>query len=558
MKPSQRLFGFGIVLTFAFVLFLYIFGAPTLNPHHTNWLIEGDSEVFYYGFNFFNHEAWTHPLGKIISYSFPESSSIVYTDSIPWLALLGKIFGQGSVFQYFGIWVALCFLLQGGFAFLLLTETGIPFLTSILGSFFFLFLPTFLNRTYQDTKHYTLVGQFFVLIGIFLFTGEKRRKNLKFWLIAFGASLGVHLYLTFILGFFFLISFSIEELKALFRKKEFYFSIAGLGFLAYELGYFAIPVQNSTAGGFGFYAMNLAGPFDSYNRSLVLPALPHVVNYHEGYQYFGLGFIALLGITLFSSEKRKALGSSLKTTFQSHWEAWFALILLCTSFQIMFLDFKFMEWATFPILTAIYFYFRKKDGIHPARIFGEAALLFLAIFACGRIFRATGRFFWIPEYLLLYLLLRLKPHPALLAVLLGLQIADLSPLLNGIKSQQKSMAEQTIPASPDFGKDVDSFDHISIIGGYMITPASWMNFALEHGKTIGPLAAARGSSGFRKKEKEKIENDLMSLKPDKRTLYMVGNPAFWEKFEAQCRSNPDKCARLKTGFYDTYHYVYQP
>ena len=359
----------------------------------------------------------------------------------------------------------------------------------------------------------------------------------------------------FIILFFFALSLSWDELKALFQKKEFYFSVAGLSLLAYELGYFTIPLQNSTAGGFGFYAMNLTEPFDSMGRSKLVPSLPHSVDYHEGFQFLGLGVIGLIAYSIFNRQKRNFLKEELKKALEKRWGFWLGIFILCTSFQVMVLNFNLMEWITIPLITAFYTYFRRRETIGYFRIFIEATLLLLSIFACGKIFRATGRFFWVIEYFLLFLLLKSKPSFKILLLATLLQLYDLTAFFSAIHKQQMSLDQIAIPQPLDLGPQFQKFDHVAVIGGYYILPPEWLEMALKHGKTIGPLMVARASSHYRESEKIKIQQELETLQLRDRVLYLVGDEELWNQFQTRCQNEAEYCSRLTTGFYRNYHYT---
>lgn len=550
------------VLIFAFAFFIYLYGPTILNPHFSTWIISNDSEVYFYGFNFFNAETWQHPIGKILAYSYPESASVVYTDSIPHLAILAKmlskLFFPQAIFQYFGIWVLLCFGLQAGLAYLLLSENGLSKIQSALGSLLFLSLPTFLNRSFDDTKHYSLLGQFLILIALLIYTSEKRQKNLLLWAILLALSMGVHLYLTFVVGFFFALSFSYDDMKRFVRNKQVLAGAAVLLFVAYELGYFTIPLGNSTAGGFGNYAMNLTGPFDSMGRSYFLTALPGLLGsaqFHEGFQFLGTGIIALLIFSLINPRQRAFLKSEC-SKLKDHWILIFGMMVLITSFQVGVLSYKVMEWFSIPVISAIYSYFRKKQNMSSTRIFAEIALLLLTIFACGKIFRASGRLFWAFEYLGLFLLLKSKPKTAVLFALVAIQFFDLSPFYRKIQEQEVKLEHQEIPTTSVPEKYTSDFDHIAMIGGYFIPSSRWLDLALIHHKTIGPLPVARGSSKARELEKIQILSELNQLTLRDRVLYVVGDEKIWADFLSACAQSKIVCSeRFITGEVAEYHYA---
>ena len=93
-------------------------------PLHTNWLFnvrDGnvDASANYLGWEFFRHDSLLQwPIGKISTVGPAGGSSVAMTDSLPLLAILFKpfTFWFDTPFQYFGIWIFVCFILQAVFA----------------------------------------------------------------------------------------------------------------------------------------------------------------------------------------------------------------------------------------------------------------------------------------------------------------------------------------------------------------------------------------------------------------------------------------------------------
>ncbi len=99
-----------LILTSLFI------GYENLNVFNTKWLFSGDDRSAHQiGWYFFKNDFWRFPLGVNPNYGLDIGNSIVYSDSIPLLALLFKSlnFILPSQFQYFSIWFILCFFLQG-------------------------------------------------------------------------------------------------------------------------------------------------------------------------------------------------------------------------------------------------------------------------------------------------------------------------------------------------------------------------------------------------------------------------------------------------------------
>src|SRR5688500_17161104 len=102
---------------FGALMFSWIAGLSILDPRQIGWLFHGDWQWHFLGWHFFRHEPWHHPPGTLTPYSEPIGTALGYTDSIPLVALLLKPFTplRPNPFQYLGLWLLLCFALQGFF-----------------------------------------------------------------------------------------------------------------------------------------------------------------------------------------------------------------------------------------------------------------------------------------------------------------------------------------------------------------------------------------------------------------------------------------------------------
>src|SRR3982751_4213177 len=73
--------------------FLAIVGPQVLDVTNIGWLTQaGDSFTHYLGWEFFRRSPWTWPPGLNPDYGLQFSSSIIFSDSVPLLALALKLF----------------------------------------------------------------------------------------------------------------------------------------------------------------------------------------------------------------------------------------------------------------------------------------------------------------------------------------------------------------------------------------------------------------------------------------------------------------------------------
>ena len=140
------------------LLFASLAGFQIVAPSNINWLLDSpDPTTHYLGWSFFRHDQWRLPLGLNPNYGMASGSSIVYSDSIPLLALLFKPFSPwlAEPFQYTGLWLLLCFTLQGLFAMLLCGRFVLRLLPQMLAAGLLLIPFIFLKRL---DGHYALAG----------------------------------------------------------------------------------------------------------------------------------------------------------------------------------------------------------------------------------------------------------------------------------------------------------------------------------------------------------------------------------------------------------------
>lgn len=98
------------------VVFIFFYGVQALDPTYVDWLyVNGDKTQHYLGWVAFRNGSWTFPLGLTDQLSYPDETSIFYTDSLPLLAIFFKLLSPilPETFQYFGLWRCLAYVLNG-------------------------------------------------------------------------------------------------------------------------------------------------------------------------------------------------------------------------------------------------------------------------------------------------------------------------------------------------------------------------------------------------------------------------------------------------------------
>ncbi|PJJ96370.1 hypothetical protein CO641_14060 [Lysobacteraceae bacterium NML91-0213] len=257
----------------------------------------GDSAQHFLGWMFYRLGPWTFPIGLNPAYGLEMSSSIVYSDSIPLLAIFFKIFESHlpESFQYFGLWVLACFVLQAWFGFKLARIVSPDLLVRALICTFFAIAPPMLFRL---GGHLALAGHFLILAGLYSCLARPLRRRILVWSLLIAVAALVHAYLLLMLlviwgaGLFDRVLHRETDLRR--ALVECATVIGVLSVVAWQAGYFAVS-GGTAAWGYGFYRMNLLSPVDPNDWSRVLPDLPGGGGDGEGFAYFGLGMLMLFG-----------------------------------------------------------------------------------------------------------------------------------------------------------------------------------------------------------------------------------------------------------------------
>lgn len=180
---------------------------------------------------------------------------------------------------------------------------------SFLSSIIFLLSPVYLFRISQ---HSALVGHWLILFTLYLLITDDEFKKRKKWFFLIIISSLIQLYFTYII----LISFVIFLLNKFYKKKKIYFidlffiifTFSSLYLVMLFVGYFEIRLIDGIGGGYGDYKLNLLSILDPGNHSnfwsTIMPDIKlSALEENEGFNYFGLGSLILISITLFFFKK---------------------------------------------------------------------------------------------------------------------------------------------------------------------------------------------------------------------------------------------------------------
>lgn len=401
----------------------FLAGLPSLWPGNESWLLKGDPAQHYLGWQFFRNDLWRWPLGSIQGYGLCAGASVVFTDSIPLLALFFKAVSGllPEKFQYFGLWMLACFFLNGYFAYRLLCRTGASEGARILGSLFFIVSPPLFMRAYG---HEALMAHWVLLAGIEAYL---RGWKIRSWAGLTALSLLIHPYIFLMqLGWMTASLFKAWQQEGLpARRLGRDAFLIGLLCLALMLAVGHLTTGGRVAGeGYGFFSMNLLALFEPVFIDASYGASPFLMHHkmategqYEGYLYLGAGMLILATVALgaWLTECRKPACMHDLRRYLPLAVVAFVFWLVALSNQITLAGEHLL---TIPL--------------------PEILQQMLSVF------RASGRLGWPLYYLLTLGILaclfsRLPSHPLslLLALALMLQLADMAPKYKALRQVMK-------------------------------------------------------------------------------------------------------------------------
>ncbi|MCC6263015.1 MAG: hypothetical protein IT169_05505 [Bryobacterales bacterium] len=270
------------------------------------------------GWHGFAHDAWRVPLFEVKTLRYPQGANIIFTDSIPLLALLAKPFAPllPSGFHYFGLWFALCFVLQSVGAVALLREWGVrDWLGLAAGTLIALSMPAWLIRH----NHMALCGHFLLLFGLVLYARTQKAASLRrvaaAWVGLAVASLLLHIYLLAMVMA--LLAAAVAQ-RAWNHRRQWRAEwpallaiplLAGCGVLGIALlsGHFRGEAVEDASKGYGIYSMNLLQPW--YPQGTLHFPWPYPVfdatgGQYEGFNYLGAGALLLILAALAAAQRQ--------------------------------------------------------------------------------------------------------------------------------------------------------------------------------------------------------------------------------------------------------------
>lgn len=498
-------------------LYHHTHGLATLNPHQTTWLLAGDPAQHYLGWLFYRHEAWHWPPGTIANWGLPHGTSIVYTDSIPALALLLKPLNAllPAEFQYFGLWMLACYIFNGIVAWQLLRPYATQAAARLVGAFFFMLSPPLLMRGYG---HEALMAHALLLLG---FYGYCQRWGGVAWTALLVTASLTHPYLLLMLLAIWAAHTAHQWQK---QRRPFALAahaIASLSVVAtamYVAGYF-IPGTRASAEGLGYFSMNMLA---LVQPNFLDPRFGYAPWWHgpdvasggqyEGYLYLGAGMLALalaaLGATLWRWRAARTPAPA-PAPAPLGWLLLACLLLWCLALSPQ-ITFGPHTVATLPL---------------PPQL--QQAL---------SVFRASGRLGWPLYYLLMLLILRAvlrhyspRAALALLGAALLIQWVELQPKHHALRQHiQQRLHSSMALSAPEWHRWAAHAQRLILLAPddqleHLYLPLA--HLAARHRLATNAAHTARASASARHALLQREWHTLQQGTPHPNTLYVLADPA---------------------------------
>jgi hypothetical protein len=420
------------VIGVATYLGVHSVGMRQIDPTNLGWLSEDPATVFF-GSHSYRLAADFSPLAfRTDLFGYPGSISISLFDPIPIFAFLVRLFSPilPMPFQYDGLYLALCFVLQGVAGWALMREIlgQERVVTTAVASLLLVMTPPFVTRTYG---HVALSSHWAILVALALYFRGERRGTMQ-W-AAFTAIIvvaaGINVYISIIS----LCIFVASAINHLWRAGNHNRTISGFvatGIVMINLAAFNFfgyvtasdwPIMPTND--LGIYSANLLTFISAPGQAILFrPQAIDPAQQGEGFGYLGLGTLLLTMIAV--ARDPRGVGTTMRR-FAPLVAAGVALFAFATIDRVRFGSTTLL---TIPLPNAI-------RGI------------------VGSL-HANGRFVWLSVYLIpviaIAVLARtLKPRALLL--ILGaagiLQALEVIPLINGLRTVHEYKSDEYEEAS---------------------------------------------------------------------------------------------------------------
>jgi hypothetical protein len=386
------------------------------------------------GYWAFLQDDWRLPLFAVHRIGVPGGTNIIFTDSIPCVALVGRLIfrATGHLVNLFGVWTALCIvLLPASLTALCFALGARSIVTGLAATAIGLSMPSFWFRW----GHLSLMAHFEIVLALLLFFSTRRNMAVgRFFIRAsllLVLSLWTHSYIFLMVSGIIVATVAQRWSDRDLSLRRAASLLAGL--VAVMIGGVAISGHLTGSGslsadGFGFYSMDVLSPFIPQLSGL-LPATRDRLfvgdgGQYEGYNYLGAGVLLLALLMAMVYARRGELTLAWRRT------GWL-LGLLAACYLVA-------------VSTKIYV-----GGVEMATVAAPPGLVWLLA-----IVRSSGRFFWPVLYALAGVgianctIRRGREAAVLLLVASLLQWFDAAPLRLAMAQSSRTNPSPPLPPGP--------------------------------------------------------------------------------------------------------------
>lgn len=534
-------------------LAFYLYG-ELIDPRQVAWLIhENDPLQHYMGWHYFRRDEWQWPLGAMSNLASDIGASIVFTDSIPLLAIPLKLLHGWlpDPFQYLGLVMLANLSLNAGVSCALLLRCGLRPVVALLGAVLMVSLPMATMRGLGAHGHEALSAHWLLLLGIWLvllYPRLERGAGWR-WVALLSIAVLVHFYLFFMVG----VMWAGWWLRGVWRVRAWRDPMLRLQALGWGLatplvvlllmwlaGYFHYGAGGGAGGGYGVFSAEVLTFFnpmsaawflqgdDLVSLSYFLPGwLTPVWGQYEGQAYAGLGGLAVLAVGV------SVLANRGWRTALAHWPG-------------------AMPWLL--VLSLGMFLFALSDRVVLGyRLYELDYGRWL--WPLPEVLRSSGRLAWPLLYVLLVAALLLLSREWsrrrlvwVLALLVLLQWVDLRPWHASVHHRLETRVQETSGAPLPYAVLQDaSLDALwqsrerivalPVEDLAVLRPYTWL--AAEHGMSINVAHLARVSPETLEEATRHVRERLAVGDLDSDAVYLLTSPAWIERLcerdEVVCR-----------------------
>ena len=519
---------FSVAASIGAVFGIWFTGFKNFFPWNYQWLYSnGDGALTQLSFEFYrNSPLFQWPITAVPQY-ISGSGMILPTENAV-TNFIGKLIGllvPGS-FQFVGIWLVICFSLQGYFGAKLIGRFEATALYCIFGSVLFVTSPALLYRT-GVMNHYHLGAHWTILLALYLYFDSRNR--VRAWAVLLPFAMLTSIYIAaMLLGIF-----VAHQVKLYLGSQKLTVKDVSLPLISALGGFFVMGYleMESTVTGSNFFRLNLIsflnpGFSDTGSFSLLLDTfgadtIRRVFSEEwEGFQY--LGTIAIIGVLVGVWRAPRSPRRFAWRQFAPILIVAIGMVLFALSNRVVFLQNEYRYWW-------------------PSQLSD-----------LRQIFRGTTRFAW-PAYYLLMLfsvvqlsrLIKTSKQQMLLLVVLFLMLIESS---TGIWFARQEMADpvtrEDLMLDSAWEKFAEGRKHVIIypnidlqvgelLGEAKYWQTRWLDVALYASKNEMSTNfgyAPRPLTSFIKEQDAQVLSDLESGNLRSHTLYFISDKEKWSKW----------------------------